>query len=356
MIWGGKMLRKSNIYLITLLILLGVIAQACSNPGGDQADLPDLGTIKVGYLPVTGYAPFYLGVEKGYFEEQGLEVELERFVSGSKMIAPLSTGQLDVGAGEPGTAMFNAAHLGLEMKAICGLAAQAPGHGGVPFLVRTELYESGEVVEPADLQGKKIAVNIFHGMSEFTVSKAMEQGGLTIDDAELITISFPDMPPAFANGAIDAAPIPYPLAAKSTNDGSAVVFLKGDEIGGTIQNGVIYFGKRFLDPANKEVAVRFMMAYLKGLRELIDENWSNEENLAIISKYTNLPPEVIQSSIKSYYDPNCEFVYPSLEETQAYYVSRGYTEYSEPLPLSEVLDESFREEAVRRIGEYQDKN
>lgn len=346
------MLRKSNIYVITLLILLGLITQACSNPGGAKTELPDLGTIKVGYLPVTGYAPFYLGVEKGYFEEQGLEVELERFVSGSKMIAPLSTGQLDVGAGEPGTAMFNAAHQGLEMKAICGLAAQAPGHGGVPFLVRTELYESGEVVEPADLNGKKIAVNVLRGMSEYTVSKAMEQGGLTIDDAELITISFPDMPPAFSNSAIDAAPIPYPLAAKSINDGSAIVFLKGDEIGGTIQNGVMYFGKRLLEPSNKEVAVRFMMVYLRGLRELMDENWSNEENLAIISKYTNLPPEVIKSSIKSYYDPNCEFVYPSLEETQEYYVNRGYTEYTEPLPLFEVLEESFREEAVRRIGEY----
>lgn len=92
------MLRKSNIYVIILLILLGLITQACSNPGGAKTELPDLGKIKVGYLPVTGYAPFYLGVEKGYFEEQGLEVELERFVSGSKMIAPLSTGQLDVGA------------------------------------------------------------------------------------------------------------------------------------------------------------------------------------------------------------------------------------------------------------------
>lgn len=349
------MFRKPILGLWLVILISALLLQACaSSETTEVAQLSDLGTIKVGYLPVTGYAPFYLGVEKGYFEEQGLDVELERFVSGSKMIAPLSTGQLDVGAGEPGTAMFNAAHQGLEMKAICGLAAQAPGHGGVPFLIRTDLYQSGEVDEPADLEGRKIAVNVLHGMSEFTVSKVMQQGGLTIDDAELITISFPDMPPAFANGAIDAAPIPYPLAAKSTNDGSAEVFLKGDEIGGTIQNGVMYYGKRFLDPTNKEVAVRFMMAYLKGLRELLDENWSNEENLAIISEYTNLPPGVIQSSIKSYYDPNCEFVYPSLEETQEYYVSRGYTEFSEPFPLSEVLDESFREEAVDRIGEYQE--
>jgi len=67
----------------------------------------------------------------------------------------------------------------------------------------------------------------------------------------------------------------------------------------------MYFGKRFVDPANKEIAVRFLMAYLKGLRELMEENWSDEENLAIISEYTNLPPDLIQSSIKPYNDPNC---------------------------------------------------
>jgi NitT/TauT family transport system substrate-binding protein len=353
---GGKIMYRKPILGLWLVITISVLlVSACASlETAGNSELPDLGTIKVGYLPVTGYAPFYIGVEKGYFAEQGLDVELERFDSGSKMIAPLSTGQLDVGAGEPGTAMFNAAHQGLEMKAICGMAAQAPGHGGVPFLVRADLFNSGEVSKPADLEGKKIAVNVLHGMSEFTVSKAMEQGGLTIDDAELITISFPDMLPAFANGAIDAAPLPYPLAEKAINDGSAVVFLKGDEIGGTIQNGVLYYGQRFLDPRNKEIGVRFMLAYFKGLRELMDEYWSNEENLAIISEYTNLPPEVIQSGIKSYYDPNCEFVHQSLEETQNYYVSRGYTEFAETLPLSDVLDESFREEAVDRIGEYQD--
>ena len=76
----------------------------------------------------------------------------------------------------------------------------------------------------------------------------MEQRGLTIDDAELITISFPNMPPTFTNSAIYAALILYPLAAKSTNDSSAAMLIKGDEIGGTIQNGLMYFGKRFLDP------------------------------------------------------------------------------------------------------------
>ena len=349
------MFRKSIVGLFLTILISALLLQACASSGTtENAEFPDLGTIKVGYLPLTGYAPIYLGIEKGYFEEQGLKVELERFDTGSKMIAPLSAGQLDVGSGNPGTSMFNGAYQELDMKAVCGTAAQTPGHGGVPFLVRKDLYESGELTEPADLKGMKIGVNALRGLSEYTVAKALEQGGLSLDEAEMVVLPFPEMIAALANQAIDAATLPYPLAGIAIKDGSAVVMLEGDEIAGDIQNGVMYFGKRLMDPANKEIGARFLMVYLRGLRELRDENWSNEENLAIISEYTNLPPAVIQSSPKSYYDPNCDFIYSSLEDIQAFYLDHGYTEYQETLPLSDIIDETFREEAVDRLGEYQE--
>lgn len=349
------MFRKSIFGLLIIILISALLLQACaSSEPIEDPELPDLGTIKVGYLPTSSYAPYYLGVEKGYFEEQGLTVELERFVSGSQMIAPLSAGQLDAGAGNPSTSMFNGAQQGLDMKVVCGLAAMTPGHYSIPFLVRTDLYESGEVIGPADLQGKKIGVNVLRGNAEYIVAKVLEKGGLSVDATELVTLAFPDTPVALANGALDAAILPSLLANKTIKDGSAVVLLEGDEIGGDIQTAVMYFGKRFVDPANKEIAVRFLMAYLKGLRELMDENWSDEENLNIISKYTNLPPDLIQSSVKSYNDPNCEFIFPSLEDYQDYYISRGYTDYSEPLPLSNLIDEIYKDEAVRRLGEYQE--
>lgn len=348
------MLRKSMFYVFVLLVALAIITQACANPGDEQSEMPDLGTIKVGYAPSDSFAPYFLGVEKGYFEEQGLTVELERFASGGQMIASLSAGQLDAGSGSPSTSMFNAAQQGLDMKVVCGVAAMTPGHYSIPFLVRKDLYESGEVTKPVDLKGKKIGINVLRGNAEYIVAKVLEQGGLTVDDTELVTLAFPDTPTALANSSIDAAVLPASLASKTIQDGSAVALLEGDEIGGDIQTVVMYIGKRFMDPANKEVAVRFLMAYLKAMRELIDENWSNDENLEIISKYTTVPPEVIKSTTKAYYDPNCGFLLASLEDYQDYYTSRGYTDYSEPIPLSELIDETYINEAIRRIGESEE--
>jgi NitT/TauT family transport system substrate-binding protein len=86
--------------------------------------------------------------EKGYFEEQGLNIEFEFFRTGDSMGAPLSLRQLDVGVGKTGPALFNAINMGLDVGVFAGLAQQMNGIGGAPLLVRTDLFESGVVTAP----------------------------------------------------------------------------------------------------------------------------------------------------------------------------------------------------------------
>lgn len=340
--------------IVCLAVLLSLILVACSSTKvKTTGEVPDLGTIRIGYLPVVGYSPFFVGKEKGFFKEQGIDVELERFDSGSKMIPLLASGQLDVGGGEPGTALFNAANQKLDVKVVCGQSSQRLGYAGVPILVRKDLYDSGKITEPSQLAGAKVGINVPRGMAEYTVAKALEKGGKSIADVELVPIPFPDMPAAFANKAIDAANLPFPIAGKVIADGSAVILLGGDEIAGEIQNGVLYFGQRLLDPANREIAIRFLKGYLTSLRYLIDEGYGNEETLKIISNYTGFDPEVISNSTRSYLDPNCVLLSDSLNDIQNYYVQHGYTDYSQPLPLTSVIDESYREAAVDQLGEYE---
>jgi NitT/TauT family transport system substrate-binding protein len=337
-------------FLVLIILVLSLLLPACAS--SQQGEVPDLGKIQVGYLPATGFFGFYVAKEKGYFEEQGLDVELTSFKSGSEMIAPLSAGQLDAGAGEPGTALFNAANQGLDIKVVCGFSSQADGHGGVPILVRKDLADSGEVTKPGDLQGRKIGINVPRGMAEYSIYKYLAKDGLTIDDVELVPIPFPDMPAAFANKAIDAGMMTYPSAAKAIADGSAVMLVSGDQIAGEIQNGIMYFGKRLLDPANKEVAVRFLMAYLKAIRELQGDAWKSDEILQIVNGYTNQPPEVIKSGVLSFNNPNCGLVTDSLEDVQSYYLTRGYTDYSDAIPTSQYIAEDYVKEALARMGEY----
>jgi NitT/TauT family transport system substrate-binding protein len=297
-----------------------------------------------------GFAPLYVAAEKGYFEEQGLTVELQSFTSGSTMISLLATGELDVGAGETGTALFNAVNQELDVMVVSGLASQPDGYGAVPLLVRADLFDSGEITSPADLKGKNVALNVERGMAEYLLAEALSTASLTVDDVSLIPMPFPEIPTAFTNQAIDAAILPHPLAARAIGAGDAVVLLDGDEIVDNPQNGVVYFGQRFLDKQYEEAGVRFLMAFIQASRDLQGDGWLEPENIAAINAYTGMPEAAIQKSITYFFDPDGDINQVSVERMQQYLVSRGYTEFSDLMSISDIIDLKFLEEALDRLG------
>lgn len=339
---------RKHIFITLIILIVLLLTSSCG-----KASLPEIGTLQVGYIPSLGFAPLFVGVEQGYFEEQGLQVELQSFTSGSTMISLLATGELDVGTGEAGTALFNAINQDLDVMVVAGLASQPEGFGAVPLLVRADLFESGAITTPSDLQGKMVALNVERGMAEYLLSEALRQVSLTVDDVTLVPMPFPDIPTAFANAAIDAAMLPHPLAAKAIGSGDAVVLLDGDEIVDSPQNGVVYFGQRLLEKDNEEVGVRFLIAYLQACRDLFGEGWLSEDNIAAIHKYTEMPEATIQKSITYFFDPNAAINQNSIERIQQYLVSRGYTEFMEVIPVSDIIDLHYLEEALERLGTFE---
>jgi NitT/TauT family transport system substrate-binding protein len=260
-----------------------------------------------------------------------------------------------VGSGEAGTALLNAIDQGFDVQVVMGTGSMPKGYGPNPFLVRKDLYDSGEITEPADLKGKKVAVNIPRGMVEYLVSEVLAKGGLTIDDVELVVLPFPEMLAAFANKAIDAAILTEPLASQAVKDGAAVILVGGDEIVDRMQISVMYFGKRLLDPANWEVGVRYLMGHLKAMREVYGDGWKNEDIAGIVSEYTHIQVPVIQNSVKPYSEPNGAINEATIENVQKYFIERGYVDYDQVIPLSDMLNPDFLEEALKRIGTFDEE-
>jgi len=353
--------------LITVLMLCACQAQPNAVAAGKNlpvaaqplADCP-LKSIKIGYIPVGALAPIFVAYEKGYFAEQGLEVTLESFRTGGEMIAPLSLGQLDVGSGEPGTALFNAIAQGLDVRVTLPNGLLAEGHNYATVAIRKALIDDGTVAAVADLKGMRLAVNNLRGMTEYYANEYLGSGGLTIDDVELVVLPFPEMLQALENGAVDAAYLQHPLAAAALNPGPngeppvAVELFSFTEVIESQQMGVMFYGKNLLKAENEEAANRVTVALIKALRDLQGDAWQSDAAVvAAISKYTGQSKDVIRQSIISYFEPNGVLDGTSLLDMQSYYLERGYTEYSTPLPLEDIIVTDFQEEAIERLGRFE---
>ncbi|MDY6867728.1 MAG: ABC transporter substrate-binding protein [Chloroflexota bacterium] len=312
-----------------------------------EAELPDIGKIVVGHAPIIAGAPVYVALEKGYFAEQGLEIELQTFRGAAAMLAPLSTGQVDVGVSSLSTASLNAFQKDINIQIVAGIE----GANSLALVVRKNLADNGEVSTVADLAGRKLATNAIKSLSEYTLYNTLKKGNLTLDDIELVTMPFPDIILALENEAIEAALLPHPFVGRAIDEEIGVVVAGG---GDTRQVFELFFGQRLLEPANREVGVRFLMAYLKGARDLQNEGWKTEENAAIINKHTEIPIPTIQKVPEYYLDMNGDLNLASLEEQMLYYVGQGYTSFSEPIPVEEFVDTSFLEEALERVGKFEE--
>lgn len=336
---------------ILAVFLLALTAASPVN-AGEVSPPPGSDPVRVGHMPIFAFAPFFVALDKGYFEEEGIAVELVRFRTGSAMIAPLSAGHLEVGGGEAGPALLNAVAQGFDVRAVAALASQPPGYGAVPLLVRRDLHESGAVSSPADLAGRKVAVNTFRGNAEYLLAAALEGTGVALEDVDMVSLPFPEMPAAFANGAIDGAILPHPLAARAVGSGSAAVLVEGDDITDSPQNGVVYFGRRLLEEKGRERGVRFLKAYLRAVRDLQGEGWRDAENAAILAARTRVPVEAILKGKPYYFEPDGVINEKSLGKILDYHVSRGYTELEKPFPPGRVIDRSFLNRALDGLGKF----
>jgi NitT/TauT family transport system substrate-binding protein len=338
--------------VVSPIVILALLLVSCVLVTPTPAPTPEPTKIKVGYMPTIAWAPTFVAIEKGYFAEQGLEVEPERFRSGALMIAPLAIGELDVASGQNAPSLFNAISKGMDIKVVGAQGSVGTDHNGIVVVVRKDLFDSGEVDTVAELQGRKVANNVIEGFGSYFWDEVLALEGLTVEDVEQVAMPFPDVPAALGNQAIDASILPEPLAMRAVGMGVAELLVPADQVFEEAQINDVFFGKNIL-LENPDVGERFMAALLKGARDLQGDQWRSEENLEAISKYTELDVEVLKrlpESAPYFWNPNGEPHLDSVMDMQQFYLDHGWLEYSEPLTMKEIYDSSFLLKALERLG------
>jgi len=329
-------------------LVSGLLLLAVASPGRALGQARSPLHIRVVHVPVLIFAPLYVAIERGYFAQQGLEVELIGTPGGMSSFAVLASGRAEAVIGGLGAALFNAAARGLDFKVVGPAHLERPPVS-TPLVVSRKAFDSGEIRSVRDLRGKKVSVNVVGSATEFWLNAALLKGGIGIDDVQVVAVNFPDVPAALANGAIAAGMLGEPLATLAEDRGQ-IVRLSDDFING-VQVTAVYFSGDFMRGHPQE-AVGFMVAWLHASRDLLDNGFHQDAIARIVEKYTGVPADVVKRARPPYYEPDGKMNTNDFARLQEYFKKRGMLTYDHPLPSAAYIDTSFVRRALQIIGPF----
>lgn len=335
------------------LLLLGILLS-----GTGHAQNP--AEVRLGTNLVISDAPFFIAERKGYFKEQGLAVKLINFDSGPKMIAPLGAGQLDVAAGATSAGLFNAAARGIDIKIVADKGTAIPGASYMPIIVRKQLVDSGKVKSARDLKGLRVAEAGQGGSPGSTLNEALKKAGLAYGDVVHVhNMGYPQHVTALANGAIDASVTTEPSLTRALEQGIAVR-LPGEDAYPNQQVAVLLYGGDFIKE-RPDVARRFMIAYLKAVRDFNDaleggkfSGPAADEVVRIIAQDSNVKdPALIRKMTANGCNPDGRVNEASLRTDLQFFREAGYLQGT--VGVEQLVDHSFVDAALKVLGPYKPK-
>lgn len=314
--------------------------------------------VKVGVPNAATDVGYFVAHAKGWFKEEGLDVSFVPFPSAARMITPLATGDLQVGAGGPSAGLYNAISRGMDIRIVSDKSKNIVNRGSQKLLVRKALIDSGRVKQLSDIKGLKFANGAPGSSASSVIYKVLQKAGLEIGDIDEVSLSFPQQLQALESGAIDIAMPPDPATTIAINRGIAIPILNGWDVYPVHQVAVTLYSGKFASE-NPDAARRFMRAFLKGVRyhnDSLNEKGEfsgpqGDEVVKILTEYGPYKePKVYRSFILAYCDPNGELDIASLKEDIAIFQKLKLLE--KPVDIEKVVDRSFLDRALKDLGPY----
>jgi NitT/TauT family transport system substrate-binding protein len=355
--------RRIAALAASLLVALGVAACGSSSDSGGGTtggSSSSSGVENVSMGTVRGSsadAAVFIAIQKGFFKDEGVNIQLEQFNTGAQFIAPLGAGQLDTASGGISAGLFNAvaSGVGIKMVAVKSIAG-SPSY--TSLLVRKDLVDGGRYKDLADLKGMRVAIPSLGIPPHYELSLFLEKAGLSIDDVQIEQIGFADMVPALQNGSVDAAIAIEPSGTLAVSSGGAKKVAGSDEVFPDEQTAALMFSDQFIDK-KPETAQKVMNGYLRGVRyyrSALDGSHltgaRGEEVAKILTKYTAIKdPKVFMGVPLHVVDANAALDPAKIQREVDFWKQQGLIKTD--VDVSAAIDTSFLDKAVQQVGPEQ---
>ena len=218
--------------------------------------------VRVVTLPIANGLPLDLGIRKGFFAQQGIEIKKTTLQSGNDVVLAIANNNGDIGY-LGFVPMYIAVTSGIPMTLVA--ASEVEGTSAADNWQNILVKDSSSIRTPRDLAGKTIAVNALKGVGEVMIKGAMEKVGVRQDAFRLTALPFPQMRSALNNGQVDAIWVPEPFLSQALNiDNARVVMAPGPVLSRYWPIGG-YAARESWRKANPDAARRFRTAMNRAL-------------------------------------------------------------------------------------------
>ena len=331
---------RSILLLISSLIILSVSLIGCTNNTYDN------NLTKVTVSEVTHsvfYAPQYVAIKLGFFEEEGIDLELINSQGADKVMTAVLSNQVDIGFAGPEAAIYVYNEGKEDYAQVFAQVTQKDGS----FLVSRELIED---FKWTDLRGKHILPGRKGGVPYMTLQYIIEQHGLDINtDLNFDnSISYDTMNSAFAAGTGDFVTIFEPTATVFENEEKGYIVASLGEDSGEIPYTAYFTNKSFIEE-NPELIQKFVNALYKG-QQWVATHTDSEIAEVLADSFPEVDLKVLETVVNRYKEIEAWKTEPSMtkesfDKLQEIMVNAG--ELTQTAPFEKIINNTFANKVTK---------
>jgi NitT/TauT family transport system substrate-binding protein len=320
------LLRRSQRFAI-LAAMAALALTAVTACGSDEGSANEgsggTAKIKLGVIPIIDIAPVNLGIQKGFFADEHLEVTTRNAQGGAAIVPAVVSGDFQFGFSNI-VSLLIAKSKGVPVRMV-SVGARASSNDlkdGSGQLVT----DDPDIKTVKDLAGKRIAINTLKGLTEVAVRSTLKANGVAADSVKLVEVPIPNMASALDSGLVDAVMLSEPFTSIAEKKGGAHPLpISYASMGHGIPFAAWFVSEPYA-AKHPEVVKRFATALEKSLQYA---ETHPDEARAALNGYLDLDPGVSENVTLPGWDPTTTRA--SIEPLAKLAVDNGLIDNLDPL-------------------------
>lgn len=332
--------------IFSVIAIIGATFMGRGKVNNKRTESTNLKTIRLNeVVRSVFYAPMYVAINEGFFEEEGLAIDLSTGQGADKTMQQLLSGNVDIGFSGPEQVVYIYNQGREDYPVVFGQLTQRDGS----FLVGREEEEN---FDWSSLKGKEIIGGRPGGIPEMALEYVLKQNGLNPEnDVKMVTnVDFTATAGAFKSGIGDYVALFEPTATMLEKDGAGNIVSSIGNEAGNISYTCFYTTKSYMDE-NPEIIQKFTNAIYKG-QQWVQQHTSEEVADSIISFFPGTDKEVIVKVIDNYKNIEAYSETPEVSEdglNKLMDIIQGYDEslITERPDFNIIVNNSFAKQAIK---------